>query len=243
MDHLMSLLRSYVRGWMGYFGLAAQLKLFDRLDQWLRRRIRACYWKQWRCPRRRREMLIRLGVPRRQAIRHARSRKGPWHMARYLIAMGYCQWSRFDQRVARRTKVTEPEDPRSSDRRCVALNVATRCMSCKSLTTRFPSLGGNTIWRTWTAVDDFTTEENMICARHPRSVQNVLAVRPLPLRAATEKSLETDEPTLQPFVRWHRPPIASKPSYRKRILATLEYLAARCRSRINQRKQKPSQLG
>ena len=48
---------------MGYFGLAAQLKLFDRLDQWIRRRIRMCYWKQWRRPKRRREMLIRLGVP------------------------------------------------------------------------------------------------------------------------------------------------------------------------------------
>ncbi len=86
MDHRMSLLRSYVRGWMGYFGLAAQLKLFDRLDQWLRRRIRACYWKQWRRPKRRRERLIRLGVPRRQAIRHARSRKGPWHMAKTIAS-------------------------------------------------------------------------------------------------------------------------------------------------------------
>jgi len=58
----------------------------DRLDQWLRRRIRMCYWKQWRRPKRRREMLIRLGVPRRQAIRHARSRKGPWHMAKTIAS-------------------------------------------------------------------------------------------------------------------------------------------------------------
>ncbi len=86
MDHRFSQLRSYVRGWMGYFGLAAQLKLFDRLDQWLRRRIRLCYWQQWRRPKRRREMLIRLGVPRRQAIRHARSRKGPWHMAKTIAS-------------------------------------------------------------------------------------------------------------------------------------------------------------
>ena len=79
-------LADYVRGWMGYFGLASQLKLFDKLDQWIRLRNRMSYWKQWRRPKRRREMLIRLGVPRRQAIRHAPSRKSYWHMSKTIAS-------------------------------------------------------------------------------------------------------------------------------------------------------------
>jgi len=31
-------------------------------------------------------MLIRLGVPRRQAIRHARSRKSYWHMSKTIAS-------------------------------------------------------------------------------------------------------------------------------------------------------------
>ena len=71
---------------MGYFGLASQLKLFDKLDQWIRRRIRMCFWKRWRQVRTRRRELIKLGVPRRQAIRHAKSCKGPWRMAKTIAS-------------------------------------------------------------------------------------------------------------------------------------------------------------
>ncbi len=63
-----------------------ELKLFDRLDQWIRRRIRMCYWKRWRHARTRSRELMRLGVPRRQAIRHAKSRKSYWHMAKTIAS-------------------------------------------------------------------------------------------------------------------------------------------------------------
>ena len=82
MDDRLTQLRRYLQGWAGYFALAAQLKLFDKFDQWIRRRLRACFWKRWRLVRTRVRNLLALGVPRRQAFRHAKSRKGPWHMAR-----------------------------------------------------------------------------------------------------------------------------------------------------------------
>lgn len=86
MEQRLGELKRYVRGWMGYYGLASQLKLFASLEQWIRRRIRCCYWKRWRHVRTRIRELIALGVPRPQAIRHGISRKGPWHMAKTIAS-------------------------------------------------------------------------------------------------------------------------------------------------------------
>ena len=86
MDQRLAELRRYLQGWAGYFALAAQLKLFDQFDQWIRRRLRMCFWKRWRFVRTRIRNLLALGVPRRQAIRHGKSRKGPWHMAKTIAS-------------------------------------------------------------------------------------------------------------------------------------------------------------
>ena len=63
-----------------------ELKLFDKLDQWIRRRIRMCYWKRWRHARTRSRELMRRGVSRRQPIRHAKSRKGYRRLANTIAS-------------------------------------------------------------------------------------------------------------------------------------------------------------
>ena len=75
-------LARYLRGWVGYFGLARQYDDIANLDGWLRRRIRMCYWKQWRYPRTKVKNLVALGVSLDMATKHANSRKKYWRMSR-----------------------------------------------------------------------------------------------------------------------------------------------------------------
>jgi len=73
--------RSYAVGWIGYFALDQVKSTFRKLDKWLRRRVRACYWKQWKKSKTRLKKLISLGVPYRVARPFAMSGKGPWRLS------------------------------------------------------------------------------------------------------------------------------------------------------------------
>jgi hypothetical protein len=56
-------LGDYLRGWTGYFAIVPIKSFFVELDKWVRRRVRSCYWKQWRKPRTRIRNLLALGLP------------------------------------------------------------------------------------------------------------------------------------------------------------------------------------
>jgi len=51
MAHRYRELRRYVVGWLNYFALSEYYRPIPELDEWLRRRLRTCYWKQWRWAR------------------------------------------------------------------------------------------------------------------------------------------------------------------------------------------------
>lgn len=71
-----------IRGWINYFGIAEIYKPFERLDGWIRRKIRAIFWRQWKNPRTRCKRLMALGLKRDKAKDCACGSKGPWRMAR-----------------------------------------------------------------------------------------------------------------------------------------------------------------
>ncbi len=84
MDYRLKKLAQYVRGWMGYFGISDYYRPIPELDQWLRRRIRMCYWKQWRKVRTKVRNLLALGTSKCHAIMTGLSSKGYWHLSRTL---------------------------------------------------------------------------------------------------------------------------------------------------------------
>jgi RNA-directed DNA polymerase len=69
---------------MNYFGISEFYKPIPEIEHWLRRRVRACYWKQWKKPRKRIGELLKLGVSKKNAITVGMSRKGPWRLARTM---------------------------------------------------------------------------------------------------------------------------------------------------------------
>ena len=78
-------LRLYVVGWMNYFALSEYYRPIPELDEWLRRRLRCCYWKQWRWPRTKISHRVSLGVSLNEAIKAGVSSKGPYAMSRTPI--------------------------------------------------------------------------------------------------------------------------------------------------------------
>ena len=66
---VMENVKVYIRGWLGYFGIASMKTTMRRWDEWLRRRLRVYIWKQWKVPKARIRNLMKLGIPKYYAYK------------------------------------------------------------------------------------------------------------------------------------------------------------------------------
>jgi len=74
-------LSRYLIGWRGYFGFCETPSVLRALDEWIRRRLRAIAWKQWRRGRTRFAELRLRGVGGNLAAQTAGSPHGPWRLS------------------------------------------------------------------------------------------------------------------------------------------------------------------
>jgi group II intron reverse transcriptase/maturase len=90
-------LTQFIRGWVNYFGMADMKSLLTRTDEWLRHKIRAIYWKQWKKVKTRYRKLKELGMKEEYIQWHASMRQGVWN----------CSNNRMVQFALNNTKLRE----------------------------------------------------------------------------------------------------------------------------------------
>jgi len=98
-DQMIGTLKRYLTGWRGYFGFCETPSVLKRLDEWIRRRIRCFFWKQWKRGRTRFKELTARGVSRDLAAQTVGSPHNAWRLScspalglalpnRYLRSLG-----------------------------------------------------------------------------------------------------------------------------------------------------------
>lgn len=81
MEYRIKKLNQLTVGWINYFGVAKANAKIKELDRWIRRRLRACIWKQWKKVKTRGRNLIKLGLPTYKAWEYANTRKSYWRVS------------------------------------------------------------------------------------------------------------------------------------------------------------------
>lgn len=72
--------RRFIQGWWGYYQLVEHRRPIFRLEPWIRRHIRKCFWLRWHSAAGRERHLRALGV-KGQLLKVAFSSKGAWPLA------------------------------------------------------------------------------------------------------------------------------------------------------------------
>lgn len=84
LERMIEELARYLQGWNQYFGFCETPSILERLNSWIRRRLRSLVWKQWKRGKTRYRELRARGVGRDLAAKTAGSSKGPWHIGKSL---------------------------------------------------------------------------------------------------------------------------------------------------------------
>jgi len=91
LEQILSELRTFMRGWMNYYGISESEHLFMELDAWVRRKVRTYMFKQWKKPKNRYRELTKIAEQGPSVIlphrRRARMKgiayiKSPWHASK-----------------------------------------------------------------------------------------------------------------------------------------------------------------
>lgn len=72
------MLNPVIRGWINYFRIADTKVYAEKLDMWIRRRLRLIIWRQWKRPWTRFQKLQKRGISEERAVQSAFNKRAPW---------------------------------------------------------------------------------------------------------------------------------------------------------------------
>lgn len=75
---LIDALNPLLRGWVNYFQHTEVKGVLEELDGWIRHKLRAALWRQWKRAYTRAKNLMRRGLERKRAWQSATNGRGPW---------------------------------------------------------------------------------------------------------------------------------------------------------------------
>lgn len=75
---LIDALNPLLRGWVNYFQHTEVKGVLEELDGWIRHKLRAVLWRQWKRAYTRAKNLMRRGLERKRAWQSATNGRGPW---------------------------------------------------------------------------------------------------------------------------------------------------------------------
>jgi len=78
MDERIKYLNYLIQGWGNYFKIGDIGEYAKKMDAHIRRRLRACRWKEWKKTTTKYRNLKKLGICPNDAYRIANTRKGYW---------------------------------------------------------------------------------------------------------------------------------------------------------------------
>ncbi|WP_315783571.1 MULTISPECIES: group II intron maturase-specific domain-containing protein [unclassified Bradyrhizobium] len=81
LEQIIEKLSLYLKGWRGYVGFCETPSVLRKLDEWIRRRLRAVVRTRWKRVPNRFDELRRRGVDRETALKTAGNPRGPWRPA------------------------------------------------------------------------------------------------------------------------------------------------------------------
>ncbi|QUH27177.1 group II intron reverse transcriptase/maturase [Serpentinicella alkaliphila] len=85
MEYRLKRLNEITVGWINYFSIAKAKARIRSLEEWIRRRLRACIWKQWKKIKTKFINLKKLGVDKQKSWEYANTRKGYWRISKSPI--------------------------------------------------------------------------------------------------------------------------------------------------------------